>query len=77
MTHSLYIHDPNGYGVEVLYDLPREIWEGDIDAALNWVKTAADGRRRGAGRPHAGSADLPSRRSRDDVSECGAPPGTS
>ena len=38
MTHSLYINDPNGYGVELLYDLPREIWEGDIDAALNWVR---------------------------------------
>jgi catechol-2,3-dioxygenase len=38
MTHSLYIHDPNGYGVELLYDLPREIWEGDIDAALNYAK---------------------------------------
>ena len=38
MTHSLYIHDPNGYGVELLYDLPREIWEGDIDAALNWAE---------------------------------------
>ena len=38
MTHSLYIHDPNGYGVELLYELPREVWEGDIDAALNWVR---------------------------------------
>jgi catechol 2,3-dioxygenase len=38
MTHSLYISDPNGYGVELLYDLPREIWEGDIDAALNYVR---------------------------------------
>lgn len=38
MTHSLYIHDPNGYGVELLYDLPREIWEDDIDAALNWAE---------------------------------------
>lgn len=38
MTHSLYIHDPNGYGVELLYDLPREVWEGDIDAALNWTE---------------------------------------
>ena len=34
-THSLYITDPNGYGVELLYELPRETWEGDIDAALN------------------------------------------
>jgi catechol-2,3-dioxygenase len=38
MTHSLYIHDPNGYGVEFVYDLPREVWEGDIDGALNYVK---------------------------------------
>jgi catechol 2,3-dioxygenase len=38
MTHSLYIHDPNGYGVEFVYDLPKEVWQGDIDGALNWVK---------------------------------------
>jgi catechol 2,3-dioxygenase-like lactoylglutathione lyase family enzyme len=37
MTHSLYVRDPNGYGVELLYELPREIWEGDIDAALNYA----------------------------------------
>ncbi len=39
MTHSLYVHDPNGYGVEILYELPRDIWAGDIDAALNWSIT--------------------------------------
>ena len=38
MTHSLYIHDPNGYGVELLYELPREVWGGDIDGALNYAK---------------------------------------
>jgi catechol 2,3-dioxygenase len=38
MTHSLYIRDPNGYGIELLYELPREVWEGDIDAALNWLE---------------------------------------
>ena len=37
MTHSLYIHDPNGYGVELLYELPRELWDGDINAALNFA----------------------------------------
>jgi catechol-2,3-dioxygenase len=37
MTHSAYIHDPNGYGVEMVYDLPREVWEGDLDAALNYA----------------------------------------
>ncbi len=39
MTHSLYINDPNGYGIELLYELPREVWEGDIDAALNYART--------------------------------------
>jgi catechol 2,3-dioxygenase len=38
MTHSLYIHDPNGYGIELLYELPRDVWEGDIDAALNYAR---------------------------------------
>ena len=38
MTRSLYIRDPNGYGVELLYEMPREVWEGDIDAALNHVE---------------------------------------
>ncbi|WP_428119669.1 VOC family protein [Candidatus Poriferisodalis sp.] len=37
MTHSIYITDPNGYGVEVLYDLPREVWENDINGALNYA----------------------------------------
>ena len=37
MTHSIYIADPNGYGVEVLYDLPREVWEHDINGALNYA----------------------------------------
>ena len=35
MTHSLYIRDPNGYSIELLYELPRDTWEGDINAALN------------------------------------------
>ena len=39
MTHSVYVNDPNGYGVEVLYELPRPVWENDIDGALNWSTT--------------------------------------
>lgn len=34
MTHSLYIRDPNGYTVELLYEMPREVWENNIQAAL-------------------------------------------
>jgi catechol 2,3-dioxygenase len=38
VTHSVYINDPNGYGVELLYELPREMWEADIDAGLNYLE---------------------------------------
>ena len=37
MTHSVYINDPDGHGIEVLYELPREHWEGDIQGALNYA----------------------------------------
>ena len=38
VTHSVYISDPNGYGVELLYELPREMWENDIDAGINYFQ---------------------------------------
>jgi catechol 2,3-dioxygenase len=41
MTHSLYISDPNGYGVEVLYELPREVWGDDIQGALDYAEPVA------------------------------------
>jgi catechol 2,3-dioxygenase len=36
MTHSVYVSDPDGHGIEVLYELPREVWAGDIDGAQNY-----------------------------------------
>ena len=38
MTHSVYINDPDGHGIEVLYELPREQWEADINGALNYAE---------------------------------------
>ena len=38
MTHSVYIEDPDGHGIEVLYELPREVWAGDIDGAQNYAE---------------------------------------
>lgn len=38
MAHSVYISDPNGHGIEVLYELPRDVWAGDINGALNYYK---------------------------------------
>lgn len=37
MTHSIYVSDPNGYGIEVLYELPAEVWNHDINGALNFA----------------------------------------
>jgi len=38
MTHSVYIADPDGHGIEVLYELPADVWEGDINGALNYFE---------------------------------------
>jgi catechol 2,3-dioxygenase len=38
MTHSVYVRDPDGNSVEVLYDLPKEVWDGDVNAALNYFE---------------------------------------
>jgi catechol 2,3-dioxygenase len=38
MTHSVYISDPDGHGIEVLYELPREVWADDIDGAQNYAE---------------------------------------
>jgi catechol 2,3-dioxygenase len=38
MSHSVYIADPNGYGVEILYETPRENWEQNLGAAFNYAK---------------------------------------
>lgn len=42
MTHSCYLQDPDGHGVEVLYDLPQHVWEGDVDAALSHFEFVPD-----------------------------------
>ena len=33
--HSVMVTDPNGHRVELVCDLPRELWESNIDDALN------------------------------------------
>jgi catechol 2,3-dioxygenase len=35
VTNSIHLTDPNGVEVELVYELPREAWQDDIDAALN------------------------------------------
>jgi catechol 2,3-dioxygenase len=35
VTQSIHLADPDGNTIELVYELPREQWEGDIEAALN------------------------------------------
>ncbi len=44
MTHSVYVSDPDGNGIEVLYELPEEVWVNDVHGALNyWQDMPLDG----------------------------------
>jgi catechol 2,3-dioxygenase len=44
MTHSAYVSDPDGNGIEVLYELPEDVWVNDVNAALNyWDPMPNDG----------------------------------
>ena len=38
MTRSAHVVDPDGNGVEILYEEARELWEGDVNAALNYFE---------------------------------------
>ena len=38
-THSIHLSDPNGIEIELVFELPRALWEGDIDGALNRAVT--------------------------------------
>jgi catechol-2,3-dioxygenase len=38
MTHSAYVLDPDGHGIEVVYDVPTEAWEDNVDAALSYFE---------------------------------------
>jgi len=35
VTYSIHLNDPDGNEIELVYELPREAWAGDIEAALN------------------------------------------
>jgi catechol 2,3-dioxygenase len=35
VTHSIHLTDPDGHEIEPVHELPRQLWEHDIDAALN------------------------------------------
>jgi hypothetical protein len=38
LPYACYVVDPNGYGVEVLYELPREVWGDNIQGAIDYAE---------------------------------------
>ncbi|TML86106.1 MAG: VOC family protein [Actinobacteria bacterium] len=34
VSEALYLRDPDGHGIEIYWDRPREIWEGDVAQRL-------------------------------------------
>jgi catechol 2,3-dioxygenase len=34
VSEALYLSDPDGHGIEIYWDRPREIWEGQVDARM-------------------------------------------
>jgi catechol 2,3-dioxygenase len=38
VSRSVHLADPNGHDIEIMCELPREAWEGDIDGALNTIR---------------------------------------
>ena len=38
ITHSAYFNDPDGNFIEVVYDVPAEVWQDDVEAALNYFE---------------------------------------
>ena len=62
VSEALYLRDPDGHGIEIYWDRPRSVWEGqvgermttlplDVDAILNESTTGAARLRRPPGGP--------------------------
>src|SRR5919109_3985603 len=34
VSEALYLYDPDGHGIEIYWDRPREIWEGQVGARM-------------------------------------------
>jgi catechol 2,3-dioxygenase len=42
VSEALYLHDPDGNGIELYYDRPREAWPRDPDGGLRMVTRRLD-----------------------------------
>jgi catechol 2,3-dioxygenase len=43
VSEALYISDPDGHGIEIYWDRPREVWEGRVAARLTTLPLDVEG----------------------------------
>lgn len=43
VSEALYLQDPDGHGIEIYWDRPREAWEGRVAARMTTVALDVDG----------------------------------
>jgi len=43
VSEALYLADPDGHGIEIYWDRPRAVWDGQVDRRLTTLPLDADG----------------------------------
>jgi catechol 2,3-dioxygenase len=43
VSEALYLSDPDGHGIEIYWDRPRELWEGKVAARMTTLPLDVDG----------------------------------
>ena len=43
VSEALYLSDPDGHGIEIYWDRPREVWEGQVAERMTTVRLDVDG----------------------------------
>jgi catechol 2,3-dioxygenase len=43
VSEALYLSDPDGHGIEIYWDRPRHVWEGQVAARMTTVALDVDG----------------------------------
>jgi catechol 2,3-dioxygenase-like lactoylglutathione lyase family enzyme len=43
VSQAIYLSDPDGHGIEVYWDRPREVWEGQVGARMTTMRLDVDG----------------------------------
>lgn len=42
VSEAIYLSDPDGHGIEVYWDRPREVWEGQVGARMTTIQLDVD-----------------------------------